>query len=453
MARPSENDLQTVCGPFPGGENNIANETSIPRGQCRSAENIDFYPGGRYRRRAGPEQVLAINGGGNSGWSNSAKNYALARVGNLLQRFTPGKGMKTLYTGLHPDNLMVFCEVNQYIFVSDGVRSLRIDPATDTVRSWGLDEPRGQSTLAMSPNGGLEEGSYQVALTYVDANGEESGSSLAASIAVSAGGGIDLSAIPQPLDAAVTAIRVYMTKPNGKILRRAGVVTLGATTYHLDRRQLGAPLRSQFLSAIPGVNAAAFSGGRFWFAIGSMVGYSDSLYYGLWNPANNYFSYPHDVSMLAPAQMQKASVAAAGIFVGTFDQRDNELPTGATYFLSGTGPDDYRNVSAYRAGAVPGMLTYMPGCYFEDDNIPTDVVPVWGATNGTPIVGLPNGVAKCMTEGRFAMTVGARGSAVFRERDGIRQVLFTMEPSDRELPITATDSLTITRVTNGITQL
>ena len=50
--RPSDRDL-VALGPFPGGVNNVARETSVPARSLREAINVNLSDDGKLRRREG----------------------------------------------------------------------------------------------------------------------------------------------------------------------------------------------------------------------------------------------------------------------------------------------------------------------------------------------------------------------------------------------------------------
>jgi hypothetical protein len=438
MARPTEKDLVAI-GPWPSGSNNIANESSIPPGACRSLINGDFYPGGRVRRRSG--STLDQTGSVSGLWSDG--HYALCRIGDQLLNYLPGSTPTLVYSGIHPDNPMVYCRVNQYILVSDGVVCLRVDPTTSLVRSWGVPSPTGQPVLLATSAGGLDAGIYQVAITYTDVSGEESGTELAAVVELTQPGGIALSSIPQSTDPCVTAIRIYMTRPNGTQLLRYARVPAGVTSLEIGVQLLDRELETQFLEPLPGIADVEFCAGRVFFATGDMVGWSQSVRLGLWSPADNYLLYPGPVTQIAASSKDSAGESTTGVFVSAGD---------SIFWLPGGSPAEYKNVPVYDSPAVPGTLVYISGSFFKRQEVPSQEVPVWVAQNGTVCVGLPNGTVLPLTENKFAMSVGASGASILRESDGIRQLLFSMQPPGEVLPIVATDTLVITRVKNGIVQ-
>jgi hypothetical protein len=434
MARPSPGDL-VQRGPWARGANNVARQDSIPSSSVRALINGDFYPGGKIRRRYGNERVAAQPRMRN-GWSDG--HYALGTADGVLYRFIPGQPLKQLLTGLRVDADVAYCSVNQYIRVSDGAEAWRVNTVDDTVVPWGVATPNRQPTLTATTIGAMDAGTYQLALTFARADGEEGGATLSTSVDVLDGGGIALSDFPiAPPD--VATIQIYLTPPNGKEESLYAVVPANATSAQLSRGPYGRALTTQLLSRIPPGTDMALANGVLFVIDGPFLFWSEYLQFGLYSPERNYVAYASNTRMVVPTAQ---SVQAQGIFVATET---------STYFEQGTDPAKFNHTIAYHASAIPNSKVFVPGSFFDPrDQIPTIPVPVWVAANGTVCVGMPDGTVKTMTEGKFAMSVGDRGAGVVRELNGIRQLLFSMRPPVAVSRVAARDSVTITRVKNGI---
>lgn len=438
MTIPREAQLATL-GPWPRGANNIANESDVPNNAFRRGVNVDILPGGKIRRRSGSVLVRAISGGANRGWSDG--RTALFRSGGALYRFIPDAEPLQLSMALDPESDMVYGSVNQFIYVSDGKRAWLFNPITNQLRPWGVSSPAGQPTLVATTSGGLFAGRYQVAITYVTADGEESGTGRAEYVDVPEGGGITLTAIPQSIEPHVSAINVYMTRVNGQTLLLYGQIAADAASCQIFRQSLGRPLKTQHLRTLPPAQSGfAFVNGRVFIARENGVLWSESLRFGLYSPQRNFAFYPYEVDMLVASA---PGAQAGGCFTASGDK---------TYFLGGTTPGDFSSIIKHHAGAIRGTQTFVPGTAFKDQTIPDQEVPVWASTAGSMCVGLPDGSVKPLSDGRYAMQVGARGASVFRELQGVRHILTTIEPPTYKLSVEASDSLDILVIKNGVIQ-
>lgn len=433
MARPDPKDL-IPSGPWPRGANNVAREDSVPRGALREAVNVDFYPGGKSRRRGGSERVLSQSSA-HSAWSDG--HFAMYAAGGTLYRFVPG----ATPLALSPIRLgadLAYAAVNQYVYVSDGVQALRVSTLDNSVVSWGVATPLGLPTLTANAAGGMNAGTYQLTITFARADGEESAAPPSAAVDVVAGGGITLTHFP-PVPSDVATINVYLTTADGTDEALISVLPANVTTAQVLSPTYGRPLKTQLMSPMPPGSDAVFTNGRLYVAFQNFVCWSEPLRFGLYQPEFNYVALPEPIALLVATS---PAAQSQGVFVATASK---------TYFLAGTDPGKTSSVStAYSGGAVPGSKVVVSGSYFEDEHIPNVPVPVWVSTLGTVCVGLPDGSVYPLTEGRFAMAIGDRGAAVVRELNGIRQLLFSMRPPVVSSRLVAVDSLTVTRVKNGI---
>jgi hypothetical protein len=122
---------------------------------------------------------------------------------------------------------------------------------------------------------------YQVAVTFRDIRGEESGTGQAAQIAVPEGGGIALSNVPQPLDADVNIVRVYLSPANGDMLYFVRDMPVGMTSATLGAGARGKPLDSQFMEKMPAGSIVRALNGRMFVARGAEMLWSEALGFGL----------------------------------------------------------------------------------------------------------------------------------------------------------------------------
>ena len=231
--RPSDRDLEAL-GPFPGGANNLARETEVPRTQLREAVNVDLSDRGTIRRRRGYAKLEALNdagallGYGRRGFVLEGDELLAFEVeGNTLSGLIP------IASGLRPGKL-AHTLIEPDIFVSDGVQNLRIAP-DNTVSQWTpplLPAPQVDTT-----DGSLDPGRYQLVVVSRMASGEEGPPSDPVDITIYMTAGLALSFGPTP--PGVHRIAIYMTKPNGRELLLAGAVPAGVATVTLGWGERG----------------------------------------------------------------------------------------------------------------------------------------------------------------------------------------------------------------------
>ena len=183
-------DKQLLPQAFPAGLNNVAAETDVPSTALRDAVNVDLTEAGKIRRRRG--YVQRIDGSAHSLFP-TASGYLLAVVDGDLVAYDPDWGDKSIRSGVG-DRPISFAEIAGSIYWSNGDIIRRVTGALADAPLWP--ECPGQPTVAAYASGGLSAGDYQVAITYTDADGRESGSSMAVEVTLTAGQGIQLTNIP-----------------------------------------------------------------------------------------------------------------------------------------------------------------------------------------------------------------------------------------------------------------
>ena len=187
---------------WPGGVNNVAAETKLKRTELREAENVDIDKDGTTRRRGGADQVRAATRT-HSLFCAPGMDFMLGVENGVLKSYDAALMPTTLRSGLNAGLPLSYVVVDENVYYVNEQTTGKV--TFDGVHSTlGVESPSGQPLLAESTTaGGLHAGTYQVAVTFVTASGEESGSTLASYIDVDTGSGIQLTAVPQPLGSGV----------------------------------------------------------------------------------------------------------------------------------------------------------------------------------------------------------------------------------------------------------
>lgn len=429
MAIPTDRDLIQL-GPWRQGANNLAEETSVPRGSFREGVNVDVADSGKVRRRRGYTKVAdadepeSLFGYGNRGFFLE---------GGSLMGFEVIDGVETapteLYAGLRPFSRLAHCLIDPDIYVSDGDVSLRVSPS-NAVSLWSV-PATALLALTSSAGGTLPEGRYGVSVALKTASGEEG--PLTPMLFTDAAEGSSLNIAVQPAPAGLRTA-VYMTKPNGTALLLLAVLPSGVGVAALNKQALGRAPVSEDLDMFPGGAHALVWNGRLVNASGRYVQWSEPFQFGLWNPGLNYRELIEDVTMLAAAETQ------TGFFIGQKSR---------TYYMSGGDPADASLKEAYPAGVIPGTLQMVPGERLPLENPPADPTPMWLSTTGVFCVGLGDGTVIPLTAPRFATQIGPEGAALFDPRRGINRFVATVRnPSDNVFAMS--DSFTAEVVRNNI---
>jgi hypothetical protein len=417
---------------WPEGVNNVRSLTDLGRRALRAGVNVDIPVSGRPRRRHGYASVQA--GNAHSLWAPEGWPYALLVIDGQLCKLEAAGDAETVTPLLASptSNRWRYCVQNDAVHASNGVDTARIDMA-GALSAWGVDAPSGQPLVAAPAGLGLDAGRYQVAVTFVAPDGEESGTGRAANVAVPQDGGIALSAIPQPLSG-TGSIRVYCSPPDGDALYHVATVPAGTLAHTITRSQPpGRMLETQFCDRVPPSSFLCSYRGRIYFAIGDTLYYTLALRFGLFRVHQGYFRFPHRITGVA--------AVADGLYVGT--QR-------MAYFLAGSDPKDMTQRPVDAFGVVENTLQALRGATFGVPVSSQELAAVWWSANGLLLRGGASGAVTPITKGRLALPSFATGSLLHREQDQVQQLVSVLRSAEHGSPLAARDAATVSVVRNGV---
>jgi len=414
-----------------GGKNNVAKESELPKGSVRELLNVDLSNSGGISLRPGYTKIF--DAGGDSVHSLfSSRLHTVFCQATSLKTLDPDYSATEIKAGIDPNNYMSYAEVNAELYFSNGVDT-GIVYEDSSVAPWGVKEPTGQPLLTLNASGGLWEGTYQVAITFVDSNGQESGSSLAETIDVPADNGITCSLFPSNDDAAF--INIYLTAPNGTELYHRAQVPMGTASvdFVTNPDKYGKALETQFMEQMPAGHIVRYFKGRMWVAVGDMLVFSPGLRYGLYDPRHTYFRFPARITIVQPVQ--------DGVYV-VADQ---------TYFLGGTDPMQMEQRVVYSDGAIEGTGLNVPPTMIKEDEFDTlpDYLAFWYSSNGA-VLGLPGGQVQTITEDVLDIPAFGRGASLMKNENGIRQLVTSLSTRGNASGFGASDSVTAEVRRNGV---
>jgi hypothetical protein len=446
MAGVSDKQLAQMAG-WPAGVDNLSPETDLTRDDqgkvviaLRTAQNVDLTAGGKASRRAGYTLVVA-GGRVHSLWSADLWPFALVVLDGVLSGFAGGGDTFDIQAGLEPGLPLSYALAGDKVHWSNGSQC-GVVLADATAAPWGCPAPGGQPTLTALPTGGLDAGTYQVAVTWQLASGEESGAALASTVAVPAGGGIALSDIREPDDAAVAKVRVYVSPADGDVLYHAVDLSPGLPAAVIGKSRRGLPLATQFLEAMPAGQIVRWFNGRLYVAARGVLCWSEALRYGLTHPTKNRLPIVGgDIDLLEPVG---AGTEAPGVYVASGHR---------TYWLGGTDPAQFTQRIAYPYGAVAGTGIVVPGNVFGLDS--TAPVAYWMASNGVACLGLPAGQVLPLRDKQVVAPQAKTGASMFRAQAGLRQVVTTLrDTAPNGLAIRDSGVMTVDRYDDtGLTEI
>lgn len=400
------------AGSWPAGIDNLNDETSLTRSDdgkaiiaFRDGVNVDLDRKGNPRRRPGYRQIIAGTRV-HSLWRAGTFPFALFADGATHYAFRRGNAPFEVRAGLASREISYALPADR-AYCTNGKETWCVTAAGD-VTPWGVEPAHGQPLLTPSLAGGLDEGVYQVAVTFIDVLGEEGGTGLAVVVNVPKGGGIELSEIPQPTSDRVSRIRVYRTATNGDDLFMATDLPVGTTSALIGVANLKKPLLTQFLIPMPPGQIVRHLAARMHVAAGNVIYSSEPLRYG-----QRHYKRSRKVG---DAILMMEPVGDGGDAPGFFVADSKR-----TYWIGGADPVKTSLRIVYPYGAVPGSSTVVPASMF---NLETTLpVAYWIAKNGVACLGLPGGTVVPLREKQAIAPNAESAASLFRERNGIRQII------------------------------
>jgi len=381
---------QVITG-WPGGVDNRRPQIEVPARNLREAVNVDLTDAGKIRRRRG---YARIGDGGHSLFGDA--HGILAIQGGSMRRWTSRTESSVVRTGFGIHRLS-YTETALGTIWTNGIEIGLVRNAT-ALEVWPA--APGRPALAAASGGALPEGIYQVALTWLDALGRESGATLAETVAVTAG---SIAVWPIPAAAGATRFRIYLTGPNDEVLQRHSEHPVSTTSITITHPAEGDVLMTQFLDPLPPGQLVAQLNARTLLARGRFLHFTEPQLYGLTNYAV-YVPFPGLIDMIAPIQN-------AGVFVGAGKR---------VYWLAGTNPDKWNAVAKHGHGVVRYSMTMARGELFGID---IERVPYWLGKDGKFMIGRPDGSIQPANANLLTKEGADEGASIEVERAGFTQII------------------------------
>lgn len=182
---------------------------------------------------------------------------------------------------------------------------------------------------------------------------------------------------------------------------------------------------------MPAGSIVRYYGGRLFMAHGRQLVFSQPLRPGLYNPAEDYFLYPEEISVVEPVE--------DGVFV----------VADRTYFLRGREMDQLSQTDILPIGAVPGTGLPVDGKKFDLKEPISTEAAFWFSDRGA-VLGAAGGRVVQLMENRAEPGEHESGTSYFIERDGSRMVGSVLSKPGPTSGFVATDSATAVIRRNGV---
>lgn len=390
---------------FLGLRNNVG-QSSFAAGDLATALNVDIDDARNLLRRKGYSAVVtaALD---RDLWATGG--VCLGVGSNALKLVNPDLSLVTLRPGLTSGRALSYAPVGNRIFYANGVENGCVQNGVH--RTWGVAPPA--MPVATSTGGVLRAGLYQYAVTYLRADGQESGTGRAGTITLAATGGISLSAIPVSADATVTHKVIYATSVGGETLYRRGLILNTDTTFVIRELQADAsPLITQFLSPPPAGDFLALHHGWMLVAKGAYL-YPSEVFGPELFDLRKSIPFLDRITMVAPVR--------DGVWIGTDSQ---------VIWVAGDSPETWTYNERADYGVIPGTLAFGDSELLGSGEVGGETVACFASKRGL-CVGRVGGALMNLTERRFAYPVMDRGAAIVRRHRGIAQLLVTTQGTEQ----------------------
>lgn len=407
---------------FPKGVDQVSAETHVAPGAARRIVNLDVHQGemtqdgpvgGRLSRRS--QVKLAIAGTRTHSLWSGDHNTCYVAAGDL-KRIDDNMAVTTMRAGVGEQE-MFYTELAGVVYYSNGVVTGTIEGGVD--KPWGLPIPEAPVASAVA-YGGLAAGTYMVAYVYLDSAGCESGASPTAVVQVADGGGIALANIDTS-----DIVRVFVTPTNGDALYWAQDIPIGTTSTLIGAHAPGKMITTQYMTPMPPCTQLENYNGRIYAALDNALIATQPLNYYLTRPASDFVMFPDPITMVKSV--------VDGVYVGTQH---------GVMYLDGNELGQFKMRPADMLAPIPGSALAVDGGLFGESGKGI----VWLTRRGW-VFASSGGRVKRLTESQMALPEYDRAAALYREHDGMRQVMTFVKGGGEAAG--ASDSYTTEIVRNG----
>jgi len=391
---------------FTGLRNNVG-AAGFDLGDFEVALNVDVDDAGFLLRRKGHSAVVVA---GVDRDLFAAGGICLGVGSNALKQILPDFTTVMLRSGLAPSRPLTYAAVANRVYYSNGVESGAVENGQH--RTWGLVPPT--PPVATQVGGSLRAGRYQYTMTYLRADGQESGAPRAAVVELTAvASGYELT-LPVSTDPSVTDKAVYVSARDGETLYRYAVVDNATTTFTVGEERPGTvALATQFLvspNILGTIDHIAYGNGRMLVAVGSQLYCSEPYAPELFDPRKSW-PFLDAITMVQPLE--------DGTWLGTKSQ---------VIWLPNAEPEKWQFMVKAPYGVIPGTA-YVDSLSSVGDGSGKGPAVYFATTQGL-CVGGNGGQMSNFTEGRFAYPIQERGAGIMRRHRGMSQYLTTLHGAE-----------------------
>lgn len=383
---------------WPEGIDNRANWKDVPLNRVRDAVNVDPLKSGSFALRGGFNEVVS---GTDIRGALACGKYILVADGTDLRVFNTDTNTTETLAQIAGAGVFAGDVLNEELFFCTQNQTFRFK--NNVLRPWGVPTPSYQPVPSVV-SGGLVPGTYQCAITYVDAYGDEGGTIRPLTIAVTSGKGLQFT-LSTP--AGISKVRLYISAVNGSelYLQYEGTGSYTANVVRDDTARLDTmftrdPIAGDFVAKHNACLCIA-QGSTLWLTL--------PMRPHLRSAASRFFQYPSQIDGVISVE--------TGIYV----------LADKTYFVTGVETAQPSQAVVFDFGGVHGSQTTTP-----------DGDAVWLTQYGIA-VGDGQGSVNLISKERFFPELASYGSSGIVERNGNQLVVSTARPKNAAGSMAAVD--------------
>jgi len=384
---------------------NRSDETSIPKGMARKIRNLDINNQGHLERRRSYQQLL-IAKELHSLYSNAADQIFACMGSTLGVIDLPGLSFTPLIE--MPSKFRTeFAELDNTTYATNPAFNCRFPNHGTEVFTVGVPLIGTSSVMfSPSPQGGLHEGSYTVALSVVDATGEESTMSPEYPVDVEEGGGISVIGLPL---IAGNSLRLYCTGRDGEELYQVMEIPMTEVSTLIGKSHVSNPGRqpeTAHKQPLPYGHFIDSMGSRLLVAADNVLHFSSTFRPHLSDLGHDYIALENTINLL--------KVVAGGVYVGD---------ASGVYFLNGWDPAKWELVRVSDQAAIYGSAIAVNGENFSEELSNNNSNVLWLSRTGIQ-AGSPEGGVREMHPNQLDLPSYQVAAAVFTRYNGMKQAIF-----------------------------
>lgn len=405
-------------GPFFGIDNKLPTaqlvvppKPGVPGGAyVRDALNVDLTSAGTFQRRSGATLVFSSQRA-SSLWSSNNGAIGYYADNGVLKSFD-GTTLATVANLSSSAATVSLVDTPLGVVWTDGASLNLISNGVS--KSLAIPPPNPSPVVSVGAVGSLVAGTYNVAFATVNSGGQRSAVTGFQTVSLSAPGAISVAA-----SASTSATQVFVSQPGGTILYLEATLAPGATSLSIPvLTGSGTSIDSTYEAAMPPGLQVRYYRGRLLIVYGNAIYYSHPYNFGVYNPMSNFVMLDAPVTLCEPTQ--------EGVFLATAND---------TWFSDGLdfATNPLKPLAPY--GAIPNTAASEP-----------NTLNLWWFTPRGAVRTRDDNTLEMKQDEHVAFGAASTGAALFREENGLSQVVTALSNATPTGAASATSYMSATTV-------